>query len=142
LATRAGIGVHPQKEYVDVVKQGFLSVAPKGLNRVMTQMCGSCANECAFKYAMICYAAKKRGGMDFVPTQEDLDSCACNIAPGSPNYGILSFKSGFHGRMFASLSTTRTKPIFKLDLPAFDWPAAEPPRYKYPLNENREYNEA
>jgi 4-aminobutyrate aminotransferase/(S)-3-amino-2-methylpropionate transaminase len=22
----------------------------------------------------------------------------------------------------------------------FDWPAAEPPRYKYPLDENVEYN--
>ena len=44
--------------------------------------------------------------------------------------------------MFASLSATRTKPLFKWDLPAFDWPAAEPPRYKYPLNANKEYNAA
>lgn len=30
--------------------------------------------------------------------------------------------------------------MHKVDFPAFDWPAAEPPRYKYPLNENAEYN--
>ena len=37
-------------------------------------------------------------------------------------------------------STTRTNPLHKLDFPAFDWPAADPPRYKYPLAENAEYN--
>ena len=25
-------------------------------------------------------------------------------------------------------------------MPMFDWPAVEPPRYKYPLDENVEYN--
>ena len=85
---------------------------------------------------MMLYMGKKRGGLDVAPTQEELDSCACNSLPGSANLGILSFKSGFHGRLFGSLSTTRTNPLFKLDLPAFDWPAAEPPRYKFPLSEN------
>jgi len=54
--------------------------------------------------------------------------------PGTPNVGILSFKKGFHGRNFASLTATRTKPLFKLDVAGFDWPAASPPEYKYPLN--------
>lgn len=63
-----------------------------------------------------------------------------NELPGSPNLGVLSFKSGFHGRMFGSLSTSRTKPVHKLDMPAFDWPAAEPPRYKYPLEKHEQYN--
>ena len=142
MVTRAGIGVHPEKNYIDVCKRAFIDVAPKGLNKVITQMCGSCANEAAFKYAFMCYEANKRGGLSFEPSQEDLDSCACNIGPGSPNLGILSFKSGFHGRLFGSLSATRTKAMFKLHLPAFDWPAAEPPRYKYPLADNQEYNEA
>ena len=105
-------------------------------------MCGSCSNEVAFKLAMMLYMGKKRGGLDVAPTQEELDSCACNSLPGSANLGILSFKSGFHGRLFGSLSTTRTNPLFKLDLPAFDWPAAEPPRYKFPLSENQEYNDS
>lgn len=63
-----------------------------------------------------------------------------NQAPGSPSLSILSFKKGFHGRMFGSLSATRSKPIAKLDIPAFDWPAAISPMYKYPLEEHSDYN--
>ena len=62
--------------------------------------------------------------------------------PGSPNLGILSFKSGLHGRLFGTLSATRTNPLFKLDTPAFDWPAADPPRYRWPLEDNSDYNRA
>ena len=63
-----------------------------------------------------------------------------NSLPGTPNYSILSFKSGFHGRLLGALSATRTNPTHKVGFPAFDWPAAEPPRYKYPLAENEAYN--
>lgn len=39
------------------------------------------------------------------------------------------------------LSGTRSKPIHKLDFPAFDWPVAHFPRYKYPPESNAQYNE-
>jgi 4-aminobutyrate aminotransferase/(S)-3-amino-2-methylpropionate transaminase len=65
-----------------------------------------------------------------------------NEAPGSPNKGILSFQSGFHGRLFGSLSTSRTKALHKVDMPAFDWPSANPPKYKYPIEEHVEHNKA
>ena len=65
-----------------------------------------------------------------------------NQAPGSPNKAVLSLKNGFHGRLFGSLSSSRTKALHKVDIPAFDWPAAEPPKYKYPLEDNVEYNKA
>ena len=119
-----------------------MDVAPKGMTRVMTQMCGSCSNECAYKLAMITYAQRKRGGMAIPATQEELDSCLCNSLPGSANYGILSFKQGFHGRLFGSLSSSTSKALHKLDMPAFDWPHAISPEYKYPLEENEEYNRA
>ena len=66
-----------------------------------------------------------------------------NQSPGSGDYAILSFKGGFHGRLLGSLTTTRTKVVHKLDMPAFDWPAAKPPSYRYPLDipENLEYNQ-
>lgn len=38
------------------------------------------------------------------------------------------------------LSTTRSKYIHKIDVPAFDWPVATFPQYKYPLEENVEEN--
>lgn len=55
---------------------------------------------------------------------------------------ILSFKKAFHGRLFATLSTTRSKPIHKVDIPAFDWPQASFPALKYPLEEHVEENKA
>lgn len=40
------------------------------------------------------------------------------------------------------LSTTHSKPIHKLDIPALDWPIASFPRYKYPLEEHVAENQA
>jgi 4-aminobutyrate aminotransferase/(S)-3-amino-2-methylpropionate transaminase len=64
-----------------------------------------------------------------------------NQSPGaSQELSIMSFKTAFHGRLFGSLSTTRSKPIHKLDIPAFDWPQATFPLLKYPLEEHVEEN--
>lgn len=46
----------------------------------------------------------------------------------------------FHGRTLGCLSTTHSKYIHKLDIPAFDWPIASFPKYKYPLEENAREN--
>jgi 4-aminobutyrate aminotransferase/(S)-3-amino-2-methylpropionate transaminase len=48
----------------------------------------------------------------------------------------------FHGRTLGTLSTTHSKAIHKVDIPAFDWPIASFPRYKYPLEDNVAENEA
>src|SRR6201995_1287972 len=82
----------------------------------------------------------QRGGPDVEFTAEEMDSAMNNHSPGSPNMSILSFKTGFHGRLFGSLSTTRSKPIHKLDIPAFDWPQASFPMLKYPLEDHVEEN--
>ena len=39
------------------------------------------------------------------------------------------------------LSSTRSKYIHKIDVPAFDWPVASFPRYRYPLEENKKEND-
>ncbi len=100
--------------------------------------CGSCANENAFKSIFIWYNTKVRGGKE--PTQEVLNECVMNKGPGCPDLSILSFKGSFHGRTIGALATTHSKPIHKLDIPSLDWPIASFPRYKYPLEENQEYN--
>lgn len=105
---------------------------------VQTMLCGSSANENALKAAFIAYRRHQRGGA--APTSDELSSCMDNRAPGSPALSVLSFRGSFHGRSFGILSCTRSKPMHKVDFPAFDWPAANFPRYKYPLNENEEYN--
>lgn len=85
------------------------------------------------------YRARERGNADF--TKEEMDSCMVNAQPGSPQLSVLSFKSGFHGRLFGSLSATRSKAIHKVDIPAFDWPVAPFPELKYPLEEHTKENE-
>lgn len=133
------MGVNPNIDWVDSVEEAFMSVAPKGMSNVFTVMCGSCANENAFKTAFMYKAAKRRGADEF--SLQELDSCMKNQAPGSPDdLGILSFKQAFHGRLLGSLSTTASKAIHKVDIPAFDWPKASFPNLKYPLNQNTEYN--
>lgn len=140
IATRTGIGINPIKEQRQFNEDAFMTVAPPGMDRVTAAMCGTCANEGAYKVAMMAYQIRKNGGEYVEPTPEELCSCMLNQAPGSPDFAILSLKSGFHGRMLGAMSTSRSKPIHKVDVPAFDWPAAENPVYKYPLEDNVEYN--
>src|SRR6202012_4266660 len=82
------------------------------------------------------------GGPDVDFTPEEIESTMNNKKPGSPDMSIMSFKTGFHGRLFGTLSTTRSKPIHKMDIPAFDWPQASFPVLKYPLEQHVKGNEA
>ncbi len=135
---RPALGQCPPIDFVDKLKNVLLSVAPAGLRQVQTMACGSCANENAYKAAFIFVNTLKRDGKP--PSKEVLDQCLMNKGPGSPDLSILSFKGGFHGRTLGTLSTTHSKSIHKLDIPAFNWPICSFPKYKYPLEENVEYN--
>jgi 4-aminobutyrate aminotransferase/(S)-3-amino-2-methylpropionate transaminase len=103
-------------------------------------MAGSDANETAYKAAFMWRRQHERGGAHVEFSAEDISSSMLNQAPGAPQLSILSFKTAFHGRLFGSLSTTRSKPIHKLDIPAFDWPQATFPLLKYPLEDHVEEN--
>lgn len=139
LVNRPASGNFPSTNYAEQIS-GLLKYAPKGMTEVWPGLSGSDANELAFKAAFIYQAAKKRGNADFTP--EELESCMRNEAPGSKPFAIMSFETAFHGRLMASLSCTRSKPIHKLDIPAFHWPKAPFPQLKYPLDQNVEYNTA
>ena len=135
LINRPALGNFPQHDWAHILKSGILKVAPKGLDQVFTATAGSDANETAYKAAFMHRRRQERGGADVEFTQEEISSSMNNQSPGSPQLSILSFKQAFHGRLFGSLSTTRSKPIHKLDIPAFDWPQASFPHLKYPLSE-------
>lgn len=139
LIERPALGNFPGKDFNDILKK-VLKIAPKGQSKVWSALSGADANELAFKAAFVYYRAKERGGFDVKHSEEELSSVMVNQAPGAPNLAVLSFKKAFHGRLFASGSVTRSKPVHKLDFPAFEWPQAEYPYYKYPLAENEEYN--
>jgi 4-aminobutyrate aminotransferase/(S)-3-amino-2-methylpropionate transaminase len=136
IINRPALGNFPQHDWADILESGILSVAPKGLNQVFTGQSGSDANELAYKAAFMWRRQQERGGADVDFSPEDIVSSMDNKSPGAPDLSILSFKSGFHGRLFGSLSTTRSKPIHKLDIPAFDWPQAPFPMLKYPLEDH------
>ncbi|RMZ91217.1 hypothetical protein DV736_g1539, partial [Chaetothyriales sp. CBS 134916] len=142
LVNRPAMGSFPGHDWASILETGALRVAPKGLNQIFTATAGSDANETAYKAAFMWKAAKLRGGRGVAFTPEEMESSMLNHAPGSPPLSILSFKAGFHGRLLGSLSTTRSKPIHKLDIPAFDWPAAPFPSLKYPLKDHVQENKA
>ncbi|WWD20158.1 4-aminobutyrate aminotransferase [Kwoniella shandongensis] len=139
---RPALGSFPPVQWASWLKTGLLTVAPKGLDQLVTTLCGSSANETAFKCSFMAYRQRERGSPDVAFTKEEMDSCMLNHSPGSPQLSVLSFKSGFHGRLFGSLSATRSKAIHKVDIPAFDWPCAPFPELKYPLSEHVAENEA
>lgn len=142
IINRPALGNFPQHDWADILETGILSVAPKGCNQVFTGQSGSDANELAYKAAFMWRRRQERGGPDVDFTADEVNSSMNNAAPGAPELSIMSFKSGFHGRLFGSLSTTRSKPIHKLDIPAFDWPQAPFPMLKYPLEQHAEENAA
>lgn len=137
---RPALGVFPPVDWRATLDAGLLkeSVRPRGLSQIFTANCGSTANESAYKACFMAYMHRKRGHSEF--DQKTMESSMDNAAPGAPTLSMLSFKTGFHGRLFGSLSTTRSKPIHKLDIPAFDWPAVDWPALKYPLEEHEAEN--
>ena len=141
LINRPAMGNFPQHDWAQILESGMLRVAPKGTNQVFTALAGSDANELAYKAAFMWKRQQDRGGPNADFTPEEISTAMQNQFPGSPNkMSILSFKTAFHGRLFGSLSTTRSKPIHKLDIPAFDWPQASFPLLKYPLEQHAEEN--
>ena len=140
LINRPAMGNFPQHDWAQILETGMLSVAPKGTDKVFTALAGSDANELAYKAAFMYKRQQQRGSYDADFSAEDISTAMQNQTPGAPNMSILSFKTAFHGRLFGSLSTTRSKPIHKLDIPAFDWPQASFPALKYPLEEHAEEN--
>lgn len=141
LVNRPALGNFPSAQWYDVLRDGLLRAAPKGLDRIFTAQSGSEANELAFKAAMMLYRRRQRGeGVAW--TAEEVSSCLNNAKPGSPDLAVLSFARSFHGRGFGSLSCTRSKAVHKLDIPAFNWPQAPFPSLSYPLEQNEEANKA
>ncbi|KAG3193772.1 4-aminobutyrate aminotransferase [Phytophthora cactorum] len=140
LAQRPCLGVFPPSDWVDRIDGTLLKVAPKGLEDVNTLMCGSCSNENAYKAVFMWFQTKLRGGRP--PSDHELETSMTHQLPGTPNLSILSFQGGFHGRLLGCLSTTHSKAIHKVDVPAFDWPVAPFPKLKYPLDVHQAANEA
>ncbi|KAE8383519.1 4-aminobutyrate aminotransferase [Aspergillus bertholletiae] len=138
LVNRPAIGNFPSQQWLGLLRDGLMRAAPSGCTQVFTAQSGSEANELAFKAAFMAYRRKQRGDAPWSELEQE--SVMKNQAPGSPDLAILSFKNSFHGRGFASLSATRSKPVHKIDIPSFKWPQASFPQLKYPLEEHEQEN--
>ncbi|OWF52736.1 4-aminobutyrate aminotransferase, mitochondrial-like [Mizuhopecten yessoensis] len=130
---RPALGVYPPSDLSSRLKNALLSVAPPGLNQVMTMACGACSVEHSQKAMFIAYQRRQRGGKP--PSIKELQSCLEGKPPGSPNLSVLSFKNGLHGRTMGALAVTHAKWALKLDFPVPDWPCASFPTLQYPLDQ-------
>lgn len=141
LVNRPAIGNFPAENWMSILRDNLMRAAPKGLDQIFTAHSGSEANELAYKAAFMVHQRRLRGeGVEW--TEEEISSCLNNAKPGSPDLAIMSFNNSFHGRGFGSLSTTRSKAVHKLDIPAFNWPKASFPALKYPLEKHAAENAA
>jgi 4-aminobutyrate aminotransferase/(S)-3-amino-2-methylpropionate transaminase len=137
---RPALGIAPSAEWVDLVTRVMTRLAPKGLSRLVTVTTGSEAIENAVKTAFIHLARRRRAGR--APEAAELAAAMKNAQADVNGFKMLSFEGGFHGRSMGALSLTRSKPIHKLDVPAFDWPTAPFPANRFPLADHAALNNA
>jgi 4-aminobutyrate aminotransferase/(S)-3-amino-2-methylpropionate transaminase len=107
------------------MRETLMPVAPPGLTEIYAGCgCGSYAVDSAIRAAIMRYRTK------VAPTADPAD------------FAIVSFAKSFHGRLLGSLSATRNKPLTKVGIPAFDWPAVRFPELKHPYSAHEEHNKA
>ncbi len=136
---RPSLGVAVPPEWVGV-SESLMRVAPAGMSHVFTVTTGAEAVENALKAAFVWHASRRRGGKP--ATEAELEACMLNAQASANRMKVLSFTGGFHGRSLGALSATRSRPIHKVDFPAFDWPVVEFPVNRFPLAEHAEENAA
>lgn len=79
---RPALGSFPPKQWAEWLNTGLMKVAPKGLDQLVTTLCGSSANETAFKAAFMAYRQRERGSRDAPFTQQELGECECGVPWG------------------------------------------------------------
>lgn len=140
---RPALGVAPPAEWVELVEETLMRLAPRGLGRVLTVTTGAEAVENAIKAAFIWHARRRRTQAgQATATAAELAACMRNEQADPGDFQVISFEGSFHGRSLGALSLTRSKPIHKLDIPAFTWPALPFPANRFPLSEHAGENRA
>ena len=132
ISTRLSLYEHPPEDYDTILQKAYMNIAPRGMDSIYTAICGTCSVESAIKMSMDFMLRTKYG--------KYADPDSPGNALGENNMSVISFAKGFHGRLMGSLSATRSNALHKVDIPAYKWPRAQVPVYKYPLEANEEYN--
>ena len=136
---RTAMGFFPPDDIKFLVDEAFMSIKPQGMDFVYSTICDSCTVDVALKLVFMEFQGRKRED-PMVVSQEDLDSCIMNQAPGSPNLSILSFHGSVHGKLMGGLNVSSCSNLDQSGMPSLNWPKLNVPEYKYPLEKNKDYN--
>lgn len=87
---RPALGSFPGADWAETIQKGLLTVAPKGVPHLFTQMDGSGANEGALKAAFMAYRAceRKEAGI------EDFSAEEASLSPPLPFF-LISVRRHF-----------------------------------------------
>ena len=138
LLHRNALGLMPPSEWSSLIGDIVRNMAPSGLEFMHAGCgCGTGANENAIK-ATFLYKYYKENDIDMNKKDSVLHygTAMANSPPGSPDYEILSFRNGFHGRSLGCLSLSHSKAVHKVGIPAFKWNKSDFPELKYDNSTN------
>jgi 4-aminobutyrate aminotransferase/(S)-3-amino-2-methylpropionate transaminase len=109
--------------------------APAGMEAMYCVDAGGEGVESGLKAAFIAHAERGRAAAGLPTNPLDLGDAALAAAMdnGGSRAVVVAFSGAFHGRGLGPLSATHSKPIHKMDLPAFDWPTVPFPASRFPL---------
>lgn len=137
LVERPAMGIYPTQEYPKLVQTLISKIAPRGLPEVYLSCgCGSSANINAIKMAMLKKFFDLKGNSNITPEEEE--SVLRNSPPGAPNFKVLSFEGGFHGKLLDELSVSDINTDSSMT--KHSWPVAPFPKIKWPYEEHLTYN--
>ncbi|KAJ8979062.1 hypothetical protein NQ317_005743, partial [Molorchus minor] len=131
ILNRPALGDFPGDYWPSKIENIIKKISPD-LPNLTTFSCGSCSVEGAFKAMMMASQMRERGGTIY---DTQVTSALNNSPPGSADLTILTFTNADHGHTMGALSASHSKGLMKLDIPAFEWPMAVFPQYKYPLTD-------
>lgn len=135
MAQSPNIAEYPPLEFADLVRNGVLPYAPKGMSEVyFTEGVGGLANETAIKVALL----KFRDTTDQPLSAIDWDNFASTDLSNSSdllqnNVCVLGFEHSHHGTTLATQSASGAAYV-RSTCPTYDWPKAPMPNLKYPLS--------
>lgn len=109
----------PPHDYVDMLREQVMPVAPNGMNQVHLSESATAANDAAIGVALFHYAMKHK--RDY------------------KNLTVMGLTGASHGDSISAMSCSDE--YFSKGLPTYDWPKAPLPNMIQPFNTNKKANE-
>ena len=101
---RPALGSFPGADWAETIQKGLLTVAPKGVPHLFTQMDGSGANEGALKAAFMAYRARERkeAGIDDFSAEEASLSLSLSLPHTARRRHLASCTSADSSHLFVA----------------------------------------